>query len=442
MPEYSPGTAFLIIQHPFMKTLASIALCMLLLCADEHPMTANACYDFSDSIVQKISREPGTVVDGAISQALAISGYYDGAMTYEPLDSAQNKIYLDGKQWHTVDARSYILDKAANYDLLMINEAHNRPQHRLFTKSLLKDLYAKGYRVLFAEGIWDDENINRKGYPLDTDGRLLSDPSYASMLRYAKRLGYYVAAYEYKQPAKKSYWDDSAKVDSRGSMRYISYNPPDTFTRRILPNGDTMYEVTSIRERTQAKNIYDIMQAHKGEKCIVHVGYGHINEDGAMMAYHLRKLMNWKPFLRVEQTTLDDRKEYIGSNVKLPARKPIFLADSSGDFFVTPSITANCLEMINASVRDSLMRPGYLFEDVEKRYVYRLPKEQVGQGDCVFAAYPLQEYNAEHEHAIAVDVVYAKTAQTVPPMLLYKGKYAVLKKTRQHGYERFDVEVK
>ncbi len=46
-----------------------------------------------------------------------------------------------------IDARQYILSQAKRNRVVMINEAHDKPQTRAFTASLLEDLYQQGFRT-------------------------------------------------------------------------------------------------------------------------------------------------------------------------------------------------------------------------------------------------------------------------------------------------------
>src|SRR5690606_16176585 len=55
----------------------------------------------------------------------------------------------DSIYWHAaqqVSAKEFILNQAKNEEILIFNEAHHLGRHRLFVKSLLKDLYEQGYR--------------------------------------------------------------------------------------------------------------------------------------------------------------------------------------------------------------------------------------------------------------------------------------------------------
>ena len=95
------------------------------------------------------------------------------------------------------NALSTITQAARKRRVVMINEAHHVPQHRVFTTRLLTALYKQGYRWFAAETLnAADAGLNRRGYPLRQTGFYTNEPTYAELIRTALRLGYHVVAYE------------------------------------------------------------------------------------------------------------------------------------------------------------------------------------------------------------------------------------------------------
>src|SRR5215467_4641436 len=97
-----------------------------------------------------------------LSEAVSFAGDYSSALAYQQMtyDSSQvneveqrqiNKIMQGFKNIQHVDARKFISFLARDYQVIMINEAHNKPVHRAFTISLLEDLHKKGFRYLAME---------------------------------------------------------------------------------------------------------------------------------------------------------------------------------------------------------------------------------------------------------------------------------------------------
>jgi len=258
----------------------------------------NENYDFPDVIVKREFKNMDQVYDGTVSFTLATAGYYKECLQYQPIDSTRLKVKIGVKQARIIDGKDFIIEKAKSYRMVMINEAHDRPQHRIFTKSLLKDLYAQGFNVLMLEGLDYSSNAMTKGYPVDTDGVYTNEPVYASMIRYARKIGFDIERYHYYENKKMPYWDDTIKLDDRGSVKYINYVDKDSLVIKVLPSGDKVYYQTNHYEKAQANNVYKIMQRHPKSKFLMHVGYCHLCEYAdSEMAHQLKKMLNGEDFL-------------------------------------------------------------------------------------------------------------------------------------------------
>jgi len=415
-----------------------IACCLLLLTLNaDHAPAGNAYYDFPETI---IAHNQHNIKDGTLSQLLAICGYYRESMQYE--DSA-GAVKLSLAGYKVSAAKPEIIKEAEKYRFLLINEAHNRPQHRLFTKSLLKELYAKGYRVFMAEGIWQGNTLATKGYPVLTDGRLINEPNYASLLRYARKLGYKIYAYEY-EPAKQT-WDDSIKLDQYGSMKYLSYEPKDSMSVIRNEKGEiTWLHYTSVREQQQAANIVKVVKQNPGARFVIHVGYAHLLECCSMMTSQLRTLLNQEEVLTINQTNLNERRTILDTTTGNIISRPFFYLLKYNDqhkFYRNAESGAVDLNVFNAQLKDSLNRPGYLWLDVEKRFPYYIPADQLKDGPCIYSAYDAAEYAAEGSNTIAKDVIYVKDVNAAPPLLLYKGRYTIVKKTQDGRYSSFTANI-
>jgi len=183
------------------------------------------------------------------------------------------------------DARTAILDSARNHQLMIITEAHTKPEHRVFTRVLLKGLYARGYRHLGLENILPlpedeaggmfDTLLHERGYPLITAGSGIypSEPEYGNVIREAIRLGFAVFSYE--------------------------------------RNGSSDSE----RDRQQAERIIAYQKAHPGEKIICHGGWYHAVEEAIekypgsgkyWMAYHYKQMTGDDP-LTVYQDAMNEK---------------------------------------------------------------------------------------------------------------------------------------
>jgi len=200
-----------------------------------------------------------------------------------------------------VDASEEIIKAAKNTRLTIINEAHHNSSHRLFTKSLLQDLYDQGYRHLGLEALDNtsskDIELNDRGYPIYTSGHYTKDPNFSLLIREAIKIGYRVFPYEENVNAK---------------MKF--------------------------REIEQAKNIQQEMDQYPNDKFLIHCGFDHALEGdypGAWekaMAERLKNSSNIDP-LTINQTTYSSRgiEEMDHPLLKLfSPEKPIVLKDASG----------------------------------------------------------------------------------------------------------------
>ncbi|SHN24829.1 hypothetical protein [Chitinophaga sp. CF418] len=425
-----------------MKLVIIPLLCLIMLfLADQHEF-GNPCYDFADSIIARNNRAPDAAEMNL--SALSVAGYYHESMVYEDsiiTPKAPVRITLHNK--HVLDARELILSEAAKHRIILINEAHYRPQHRLFTKSLLGALYQRGYNVFLAEGILPNNQLDKRAYPVKGEGPFLNEPTYASLIRYAAKKGYKVRAYEY---IVRPIWDDSVMLDKNGSMKYISYQPRDSAMIIKNEKGEVIQSAfTSLREQQQAKNILAIIRANPKSRFIIHAGYAHINESGPMMGSQLRQLLNYEDILTIDQTELNEKQIVIDTltNDTIRRAEAFVLVDNTtkwtwnyyGNYYPVD------YPIFNASFKDSLGRPGFLFKDVEKRVVTWLKPALMKDCGCVFSAYNPGELKNEHENAIATDVVYVDNGH-VRPLLLYKGMHTIVKKNARGEYTQFSLEVK
>ncbi|WP_420152193.1 hypothetical protein [Siphonobacter sp.] len=167
-------------------------------------------------------------------------------------------------------AAAYIVKQSRGKKLVIINEAHHQPLHRVFTESLLEGLYAQGFRYLGLETLAEDSLINLRKWPLVEDGYYSREPQFGNLLRKALNLGFRVFGYE---------------GDSSGS----------------------------VREKGQARNIYQVLQKDPTAKILIHCGFAHVVEGpypswGKAMAGELKALSGLDP-LTIEQQELTEHSE-------------------------------------------------------------------------------------------------------------------------------------
>ena len=92
-----------------------------------------------------------------------------------------------------------ITNEAKNHQIVMINENHFYPNHRLLVSDLLVNLKEIGYKYLALEAldVKQDSLLNiENAYPTLKTGFYTSEQNYSNLIRKAKELGYEFVAYE------------------------------------------------------------------------------------------------------------------------------------------------------------------------------------------------------------------------------------------------------
>lgn len=157
------------------------------------------------------------------------------AIPREELTQQEKDTFAQHKQH---DAIPFILEKAKSHQVVIVNEGHQMPQHRVFTTRLLKGLQLQGFKHLGLESYFGspktDSLLNALGYPTLKTGFYTKEPQFGNLVREAHQSGYKLFGYE-----------------SRGHA-----------------NGKE-------REINQAKNIETYLQEHPGEKILIHCGFDH-----------------------------------------------------------------------------------------------------------------------------------------------------------------------
>src|SRR5579871_2078129 len=139
-----------------------------------------------------------------LSESIAFTGDYQSAIQYaiNGYDTVSlvtqkqiNKTIEALRGVQHVDARRYISYIVKNYQVVMINEAHNKPVHRAFVISLLGDLYKKGFHYLAMEMLnnFPDHSLDKLN---SSTGYYTSEPIGGELVRVALQMGYQLVPYE------------------------------------------------------------------------------------------------------------------------------------------------------------------------------------------------------------------------------------------------------
>lgn len=214
-------------------------------------------HDQIDKVIYQVpDRTVGPDDGGLTAQAWAMLGREDiaaklGSSELVPTGCLPSDFARRG--WSSV--RTAILSEASRHKVLIINESHWITRHRGIIIDLLPDLRALGYSTYAAEAFTNlqghpspIEQHSSLPWPHWLDGYYTREPVFGRLVRIAKNLGYRTLAYEHVQ---------GQKVDIGISSEFS----------------------VSMREATQARNIFEIVQTlGKSERLLIHAGYSHASE--------------------------------------------------------------------------------------------------------------------------------------------------------------------
>ncbi len=146
--------------------------------------------------------------------------------------------------------------EALDSRLIIINEAHDSPQHREFILQLLPHLADQGFNVYAAETFsLGDMNIEQWNEAISLQGAMgakgfySKEPTFSRLISKAHELNFQLIPYEYLSP--------------KGSVE----------------NNLSVGERIRIREEGQAKNLWDRALKDNRNKVVLHVGYAHVKEE-------------------------------------------------------------------------------------------------------------------------------------------------------------------
>ncbi len=260
-------------------------------------------YQFSQDVFKNIETDTTAWRYQMGATVLSFNGYHEDALAVwlkngarkPPREKLDSLFYEQSKK---IDAKAYIIERAKKEEIIIINEAHHNPMHRVFTASLLSDLYDNGYRYLGLEALADSA-INERKYATQQSGYYTKEPAFGNLIAEALKLGFKIFGYE-------------ASNGANGKEREIE----------------------------QAKNIERFVRNHPKGKLLVHCGFSHVFENDyplweKAMAGRVKEYLNIDPFT-IDQELYTERGEsdYSPLFVNLnTSDKPIVLLDPKGAVF-------------------------------------------------------------------------------------------------------------
>lgn len=349
---------------------------------------SNACYD-------------------ALSQAVSFLGDYKSALEYgkdlnnivdtNMVKSIRNMVnsYSNAS---LIDARKIIIDSAKKRNVIMFNEAHNKPLNRAFIYSLLTDLYKIGYRHLAMETLRNGPN-NDLSEPVQSIGYYTNEPIYGELIRKALSLGFELVPYE------------------------------DTASR------STIYQ----RDSAQATHIYEFLNKFPEAKLIVVGGYGHIGEGGDSgdyipMGFQFKRLSGIDP-LTIDQTFLTEEGNSAFSglfynilersfSINVPS---ILIQDEKPVDFI---FSRNSFDLVVLHPRTAYYKQRAAWYALDGR----IPRDIKSKNKNAFLiqAYAANEWTKFHEAAIPIDQSYIVDENKNVYLFLRTGVYQIVFKDKRN----------
>ena len=321
-----------------------------------------------------------------------------------------------------VNAKDYILNRAKENKIIIINEAHHNPRHRFFTKTLLKELRDLGYTHLGLEALYNgpkggtpvgkarirdekDSNLNSRKYPARISGTYIQEPQFGNLVREALALGFEVFAYE------------KAGVGS-GHPREIG----------------------------QAKNILKVLRENPNAKVLIHCGFAHAYEGaykawGKAMAAHLKELSGIDP-LTINQVEYSEHS-------KPEFNEPLYNALNIKESSVLIDEKGKAMKFVehNAFTDIAVFHPSTTYQDHKPDWLFQNGVHDVKldlsmldiDSDTMILAFKKGEIIDE---AIPIDIAEINKNSKNVNLALKKGQYTIVVSTISGDAFKYEITVK
>lgn len=369
-------------------------------------------YQFSKDIDATIEKDTLAWKYQLGATEYATSGYYHDALTtWDKNGGGFKKLTVEDslfiKKFNPKSAKEYIIERSKEEQIIIINEAHHNARHRVFTASLLKELYENGYRFFGLEAL-SDTLINDRKFPTLKTGYYVKEPQMANLIREALQIGFTLFEYE-------------ATEGKNGKEREIE----------------------------QAENIKKIIDKNPNSKFLIHCGYDHVIEGTPKikrwekaMAGRLKEITNRNPFT-IDQVTYSEKSDLKFTNPVIELvnnTSSVVLIDEKGSLFngLSNAEQVDC-QIIHPITKYYNNRPDWLSLSKERKK-YSIPKSKIKEYPVLALAYKDNEY--EHE-GIPVDIVEIKNANQIPNLIVQNGNYQIIIKDKNYKIvNHYSVKIK
>jgi hypothetical protein len=296
------------------------------------------------------------------------------------------------KQYSYFNAKPIIIKKAKDKKLVIINEDHTDPKHRVFTESLLADMYLNGFRYLALEALeQSDKQLNTRKFPIIKSGYYAKEPQMGNLIRTALKIGFKLVAYESEK-----------------------HNSPKE------------------REINQAKNIAKLFKKDTAAKVIVHCGHDHLFENDyadweKTMAGRLKEYTGIDPLTINQVKYTEKSKRDISDPVlkKIIILEPSVMIDDKGAFFTTLDDSKQWdISVFHPFTKYINGRPSWLTIGVNK-IIKKVPTKP-NELTYPFLVLAYLEKEFKNKEAVPVDVVEVQNENDKKALGLYLGNYQLV----------------
>ncbi|MBP1617919.1 MAG: hypothetical protein H6Q14_1746 [Bacteroidetes bacterium] len=382
-----------------MKQLSIFSILFFLAFSSVSAQTDKEKYKFSadiEAIIQKDSTDWKYQM-GATDYSF--SEYYKKALeTWDKNGEGVKKVSREDsiyfKSFKPMTAKDYIIKRSKNEQIIIINEAHHIPMHRVFTTTLLQGLYNNGYRYFGLEALFDSL-INERKFLNSESGYYTNEPQLGNLVYEAIKIGFTIFNYE-------------ASEGKNGKEREIE----------------------------QAQNIAKIIAKHPDSKFLIHCDYEHIIEGTPVnkswekaMAGRLKEFTKIDPFT-IDQTFYSEKGDakYNSPYIQLVNLDyPVIMVNNNGKTFNggIENDQTDC-RIIHPITKYINERPDWLTLNGRRR-IYKIPNTEITEYPALILAYRKSEFE---QKGIPADIVELTDENKTGRLLLDKGDYELIIKNK------------
>lgn len=323
-----------------------------------------------------------------LGQLYPIVGEYKNAKQFRQTAAAKYSTEL-AKGYVLSDAVEAIASEAKAKRLIVINEAHDSPEHRAFISQLIARLHQIGYTHYAFESLAEDsKTLCERGYPVDSTGFYTSEPQFGELIRNAIRIGYIPIKYE---------MDES-----------------------LEPLQDPIKEINR-REQLQCSNLVRVFFSKNADaKLLVHVGHDHVMEEPRKsgdqvilwLAARLKKETGIDP-MTIDQTTSL-------SNGLMDIRTPVVARDDQKQFLVGGPFSGFVdVQVYHPAATMTKGRPDWLANDGKRRAI-EIPSKIIADTERLLVQV---RFANESDKAVPADQVLLVPGSARPMLSLRPGSY-------------------